>query len=94
MLNRVGNSTGRKPRVKECADHQLVRQLRVVVLETEEENQIRKYLFVLTFCLQQKKEENPIELRDHETVFENVLNEIVNAVLSEKEMDELLDNCH
>ena len=42
----------------------------------------------------QRKEDNPIELREQETVFENVLNEIVNSVLNEREMNQLLDNCH
>lgn len=40
------------------------------------------------------KEEFPIETRENETLFSNVMNEIMNGILHDDEMDRLLDNCH
>ena len=40
------------------------------------------------------KEEFPVETRENETLFSNVLNEIMNGILHDEEMDKLLDNCH
>ncbi len=40
------------------------------------------------------KDNNPIEPRENETLFSNVLNEIMNDILHDQEMDALLDNCH
>ena len=42
----------------------------------------------------QKKEYNPIESRENETLYQNVINEMMNDILHDKEMDELLDNCY
>jgi len=39
------------------------------------------------------KESNPIEARENETLFQNVINEMMNDILHDKEMDQLLDNC-
>jgi len=39
------------------------------------------------------KEENPVETREGETLFTNVLNEIMHEILHDEEMDALLDNC-
>ena len=41
----------------------------------------------------QKKETNPIESRENETLYQNVINEMMNDILHDKEMDQLLDNC-
>lgn len=40
------------------------------------------------------KDSNPIESRENETLFTNVLNEMMNDILHDSEMDALLDNCH
>jgi len=40
------------------------------------------------------KDSNPIESRENETLFTNVLNEMMNDILHDGEMDALLDNCH
>lgn len=40
------------------------------------------------------KDTNPIEARESETIFSNVLNEMMNDILHDSEMDALLDNCH
>jgi len=40
------------------------------------------------------KESNPIETRENETMFHNVLNEIMHDILHDDEMNALLDNCH
>lgn len=42
--------------------------------------------------LLQKKEINPIESRENETLFSNVVNEMINDILNDAEMDQLLDN--
>ena len=36
---------------------------------------------------------NPVEARETETIFSNVLNEMVNDILNDGEMDELLEAC-
>jgi len=41
----------------------------------------------------QVKGSNPVETREGETLFENVINELMNGILNDKEMDNLLDNC-
>ena len=48
---------------------------------------------LIVFYIQQKKEYNPIESRENETLYQNVINEVMNDILHDKEMDELLDNC-
>ena len=48
---------------------------------------------LIVFYIQQKKEYNPIESRENETLYQNVINEMMNDILHDKEMDELLDNC-
>ena len=49
----------------------------------------------MLFCfIVQTKDTNPIEARENETIFSNVLNEMMNDILHDKEMDALLDNCH
>lgn len=39
------------------------------------------------------KDNNPIEARENETLFSNVLNEMMNDILHDQEMDTLLENC-
>lgn len=39
------------------------------------------------------KDSNPIEPRENETLFSNVLNEMMNDILHDQEMNDLLDNC-
>lgn len=46
------------------------------------------YLFCKT------KDANPIESRENETIFENILNEMMNDILHDSEMDALLEQCH
>ena len=41
----------------------------------------------------QTKDSNPIESRENETLFSNVLNEMMNDIMHDAEMDELLNNC-
>ena len=41
----------------------------------------------------QKKELNSVEPRENETIFSNVLNEMVNDILNDAEMEDLLDSC-
>lgn len=40
------------------------------------------------------KDANPIESRENETIFENILNEMMNDILHDNEMDALLEQCH
>lgn len=40
------------------------------------------------------KDANPIESRENETIFENILNEMMNDILHDSEMDTLLEQCH
>ena len=40
------------------------------------------------------KEIKPVEARENETMYHNVLGEMVNDILNDEEMDKLLDNCH
>lgn len=48
----------------------------------------------LTLIFYQTKDATPIESRENETLFENVLNEMMNDILHDQEMDALLDQCH
>jgi hypothetical protein len=41
-----------------------------------------------------RKDPNPIESRENETVFQNVFNETINDILNDKEMDNLLNSLH
>jgi len=40
------------------------------------------------------KDLNPIETRENETLFTNVMNELMNDIIHNNEMDALIDNCH
>lgn len=41
-----------------------------------------------------RKEIQPIESRENENVFANVINEMMNDMLHDEEMDQLIDNLH
>lgn len=41
-----------------------------------------------------RKEIQPIESRENENVFANVINEMMNDMLHDQEMDQLIDNLH
>lgn len=56
-------------------------------------NENQEFLFLrLKKRTKFKKEINPVESRENETLFSNVLNEMVNDILNDPEMEELLDS--
>ena len=57
-------------------------------------NENQEFLFLrLRKRTKFSKDFNPIEPRENETLFANVLNEMMNDILHDAEMDTLLDNC-
>jgi len=63
-------------------------------MHTTNVNENQEYLFLrLRKRTKFKKEINPVESRENETIFSNILNEMVNDILNDGEMDELLDSC-
>jgi hypothetical protein len=91
----MGNLRGRRKSRNEINAYQYKykRKSRILIFKVKKKNKIRKYyLFIKLFILLQKKEINPIESRENETLFSNVVNEMINDVLNDAEMDQLLDN--
>lgn len=63
-------------------------------MHTTNVNENQEFLFLrLRKRTKFKKEINPVEARENETIFSNILNEMVNDILNDGEMDELLDSC-
>lgn len=64
-------------------------------MHTTHINEAQEYLFLrIKKRTKITRETRPVEARENDTMFQNVLGEMVNDILADSEIDELLDGCH